>query len=592
MAAAWELALFVLGLIGFLILSAVIYYRTGDAYKLQKRRKELGYDVDSWTDTLMVCCVLCLGPINRSRWERKHKFFRTDDYGPLDKNWMATRPASEANQEWQKLPRGDVSAAKGVAAKAIARTEAIIAQELYDHCLSVLAKEALRDQPKAKTMLAAYQSQPRKDLELAAARDDAMLKRMEEETVARVATSIDEASVTPNVAALATKAAADVDLHKRNIEFKSRAGAAPLDSYSHPHDRAALSANVKDLKSTYWRKEYRSLPLNLEDVKTFPASFEQYNRDPRMLPNKPTQIEFEPLPGCQIPGYINANAIRGPQNEQMKYIATQAPLSGREHGRKATVLAFWHMVWQYEVPAIFMLIEPQGHRCPRYWPVPEATVHHGPFSIQHSGFEKRKGYLITKLRMTCDEDGRTHTLLHYCLSGWPEHKTPRITKSFLNLVHETRQHFSKQTKPLVVHCDRGFGPTGVFIALLRVIFQAKKTGKLDCLRAVATLRQDRGALVESLGEYQFLHRCAILYLDHEKSLNAKPTPKTAKSVALAAGSAVPQKPAASRAAKAPSPTQPAGKRPPPAYQQAPDYKGQGKPRYDVARLGGAPSLPK
>ena len=89
MAAAWEVGLFLFGLIVFLILSAVVYYRTGDDYKLRKRRKELGYDVDSWTDTLMVCCVLCLGPVNRSRWERKHKYFRTDDYGPLDKSgWM------------------------------------------------------------------------------------------------------------------------------------------------------------------------------------------------------------------------------------------------------------------------------------------------------------------------------------------------------------------------------------------------------------------------------------------------------------------------------------------------------------------------
>ena len=87
---------------------------------------------------------------------------------------MKTRPASEANQEWQKLPRGDVSAAKGVAAKAIARMQAIISQELYDHCLGVLAKEALRDADKAKTMLATYRSQPRQDVELAAAKDDAV----------------------------------------------------------------------------------------------------------------------------------------------------------------------------------------------------------------------------------------------------------------------------------------------------------------------------------------------------------------------------------------------------------------------------------
>jgi hypothetical protein len=65
------------------------------------------------------------------------------------------------------------------------------------------------------------------------------------------------------------------------------------------------------------------------------------------------------------------------------------------------------------------------------------------------------------------------------LYRWPEHKTPRITKSFLNLVHETRQQLAKHTKPLVVHCDRGFGPTGVFLALLRVIFEVGRLARVQ-----------------------------------------------------------------------------------------------------------------
>jgi hypothetical protein len=85
MAADYEVALFALGLVGFLAVSAAVYYRTSDEYKLLKKRKELGYEVDSWWSSIALCCFVCLGPINRSRWERKHRFFKTTDYGKADR---------------------------------------------------------------------------------------------------------------------------------------------------------------------------------------------------------------------------------------------------------------------------------------------------------------------------------------------------------------------------------------------------------------------------------------------------------------------------------------------------------------------------
>eukprot|EP00730_Choanoeca_flexa_P003579 TRINITY_DN11447_c7_g1_i3.p1 TRINITY_DN11447_c7_g1~~TRINITY_DN11447_c7_g1_i3.p1 ORF type:complete len:764 (+),score=146.65 TRINITY_DN11447_c7_g1_i3:37-2292(+) len=591
MAETYEVVLFVLGLIAFLVLGAVVYYMTGDDYKLRKKRKELGYEVDSWSDTLKICCALCLGPMNRSRWEKKHKYFRTEDYGKPDKHWMKNRPASEPNQEWQKLPRGDVSVAKTTAGKVFAKTQAIIAQEMYEECLAILAQEMQTSNiERSRTMIKRYKAKPARDLEATAAKDEAASKRLEHETAATITAAIDEASVTPNVTALATQAATNMDLFRRNIDFKAVANPTPLNQLSHPHNRTTLSATIKNMTSGLWRKEYRTMPLNLEVKAVHNPRHEQYNRDPRMLPNLPTAIKLS-----NMSGYINANAIRGPNKEPMKYIATQAPLTGREHGRKSTLTAFWAMVWEYQVPAIVMLIEPQGHRSPRYWPVPEGVVHHGPYSIRHGGFEKRKGYLVTKLIMTNGDDKHSHTLSHYCLSGWPEHKVPSKAKFFLNLVHECRTVLARYTKPIVVHCDRGFGPTGVLLSLLRVIEEYKQTGQIDCLKAVASttllmiipaciraavalmvepelihcptpsrchcteshvlhlhphtmpshltlyplptvphplalsptaLRQDRGALVESLGEYHFLHRCAVLYLDHEASLNpSKPNPK-------------------------------------------------------------------
>ena len=78
-----------------------------------------------------------------------------------------------------------------------------------------------------------------------------------------------------------------------------------------------------------------------------------------------------------------------------------------------------------------------------------------------------------------------------------------------------------------------------------------------------------------MGEYQFLHRCGILYLDHEKSLNTKAAANKPKAAA-GAGAAKPAgaKPKSAAAVARAAGIAPAGKRHPPAYQQAPGFQGK------------------
>lgn len=61
--------------------------------------------------------------------------------------------------------------------------------------------------------------------------------------------------------------------------------------------------------------------------------------------------------------------------------------------------------------------------------------------------------------------------------------------------------------PAVVHCSAGVGRTGTLLALdigIQGILQGDS--KIDVLRIVSTLRQDRPGMVQTKDQYRFVHQ--------------------------------------------------------------------------------------
>uniref|UniRef100_A0A8D2Q776 protein-tyrosine-phosphatase n=2 Tax=Varanus komodoensis TaxID=61221 RepID=A0A8D2Q776_VARKO len=176
-----------------------------------------------------------------------------------------------------------------------------------------------------------------------------------------------------------------------------------------------------------------------------------------------------------------------------------------------TVNDFWAMVWQEEAPLIVMLtkLKEEKEKCICYWPETETT--YGPFTIQVQSICESEEYTTRSFTLQLKDECRT--VKHIVFSSWPDQKTPESAKALLHLVLEVEKiiQTAESTGPIIVHCSAGIGRTGCFIATQIGCQQLKEKGEVDILGIVCQLRIDRGGMIQTIEQYQFLHHTLAMY---------------------------------------------------------------------------------
>ncbi|XP_033055096.1 tyrosine-protein phosphatase non-receptor type 7 isoform X4 [Trachypithecus francoisi] len=223
-----------------------------------------------------------------------------------------------------------------------------------------------------------------------------------------------------------------------------------------------------------------------------------------ILPNPQSRVCLGRAQSQEDGDYINANYIRGYDGKEKVYIATQGPMPN-------TVSDFWEMVWQEEVSLIVMLTQLREgkEKCVHYWPTEEET--YGPFQIRIQDMKECPEYTVRQLTIQYREECRS--VKHILFSAWPDHQTPESAGPLLRLVAEVEEspETAARPGPIVVHCSAGIGRTGCFIATRIGCQQLKARREVDILGIVCQLRLDRGGMIQTAEQYQFLHHTLALY---------------------------------------------------------------------------------
>ncbi|XP_051856726.1 receptor-type tyrosine-protein phosphatase R isoform X2 [Antechinus flavipes] len=259
--------------------------------------------------------------------------------------------------------------------------------------------------------------------------------------------------------------------------------------------------------------EFMEIPMNFVDPKEIDIPRHgTKNRYKTILPNPLSRVYLKPKnPTDSLSTYINANYIRGYSGEEKAFIATQGPMIN-------TVNDFWHMVWQEDSPVIVMItkLKEKNEKCVLYWP--EKRGIYGKVEVLVHGVKECDNYTVRNL--TLKQGSHTQHVKHYWYTSWPDHKTPNSAQPLLQLMLDVEDDriASSGRGPIIVHCSAGIGRTGCFIATSIGCRQLKEEGVVDALSIVCQLRVDRGGMVQTSEQYEFVHHALSLY---ESKLSAE-----------------------------------------------------------------------
>ena len=258
----------------------------------------------------------------------------------------------------------------------------------------------------------------------------------------------------------------------------------------------------------------------------------------------------------------------GSQPRTRRYIATQGPLT-------STTGDFWRMIWEQNCTVIVMmtgLVERGRDKCARYWPAPGSPAQqHGDFLVEcvggsggggggggsasdvnsrnHSEGWWQESRLWLRPRHSSGAEtvmasmssgggakieGEGREIRHFWYTNWPDHGAPINTAPILSLCATIRDAaapgvVAKSTgpaaaaptyaiepgtmAPIVVHCSAGIGRTGTFICVAEGMQSLSGPWRVCDVRSlVANMRCERGGMVQTPVQYEFIHKALRDYM--------------------------------------------------------------------------------
>eukprot|EP01130_Rhizamoeba_saxonica_P011978 TRINITY_DN5005_c0_g2_i2.p1 TRINITY_DN5005_c0_g2~~TRINITY_DN5005_c0_g2_i2.p1 ORF type:complete len:343 (-),score=61.61 TRINITY_DN5005_c0_g2_i2:55-1083(-) len=241
----------------------------------------------------------------------------------------------------------------------------------------------------------------------------------------------------------------------------------------------------------------------------------------------------------------------GDNCSSQKYICCQAPLY-------STFADFWRMVYDFDVPCIFMLtdlIEKNIIKADRYWPsAGEKCIRYGRIWVKLKQVQKMDNYFVRNFVIWKDEEYdseystsssdsvvgissneesslESSTCEAVSLSSgesseessieepenckyviqvhckmWPDLGIPESTELMKNLMNELDLRKQDTSRPIVTHCSAGIGRTGTFVTA-HIAVQRWLQGKSVSVKDVLMkLRNQRMGLIQSREQYYFVFK--------------------------------------------------------------------------------------
>ncbi|KAK3761972.1 hypothetical protein RRG08_030492 [Elysia crispata] len=326
-----------------------------------------------------------------------------------------------------------------------------------------------------------------------------------------------------------TGAALELDTNKRSSkhkQFVEKASQTPSGMFNNGYEKSSEGDTDEDVRNnahairlgrntalpvealkeyilqhssdSHFKDEFSSIPMANSSPQTLglaPGNIKK-NRYKNIIPYDSSRVLLRVDQTKDQSDYINASYVTG-YEERETFIASQAP-------NDLILQDFVRMIWEQRVDRVVMLsnlVELGKKRCSMYWPV-DGEEEFGEVNVRLLTTHVFAQYTIRHLQLSqSKEPARPVTQFHF--TAWPDKSVPESPWGL-------RVMAVPGSGPVLVHCSAGVGRTGTFIALCNLLREAEDTGKMNFLDTLWKLRQDRMHTIQTVAQYVYLHKAALV----------------------------------------------------------------------------------
>ncbi len=166
---------------------------------------------------------------------------------------------------------------------------------------------------------------------------------------------------------------------------------------------------------------------------------------------------------------------------------------------------------------ITQLVERHKNKCEIYFPDQiNIPIQYHSVRVTLKQLTYCQDYQVRQLQI--DSQGQTRFISHYWYTAWPDHNLPENPNTLVELIKlvDSEREDDPGKGLVLVHCSAGVGRTGCFLALSIGIKQLDMHDLVDVVKIVCNLRIDRGGMVQTLEQYEFIYQVLAYYCVYYK----------------------------------------------------------------------------
>ncbi|XP_052765780.1 uncharacterized protein LOC128207025 isoform X2 [Mya arenaria] len=290
------------------------------------------------------------------------------------------------------------------------------------------------------------------------------------------------------------------------IQFEEKGGIYYNNSEKVSKDKiriATLTKYVEEKQENEYVEEFEKFPYGLGKAfhdSQLPQNVAK-NRYKGIYPYDETRVKIR---GGES-DFINASYIDG-YNKRNEYIATLGPMSKQ----LGDFRIFWRMIWQEKVEKVVMvtnLIEQGNPKCEQYWPDPGTSKLYGEVNVRSENEQTFSDY--TRRSFILIKGSEQRKLHHLHFTCWPDKDVPENVTSIIDFRQAVINSTTQLHGPVLVHCSAGVGRTGTYIALDILTNEGETEEAIAIQGCVINMRQNRPNMIQTLGQYKYLHRALV-----------------------------------------------------------------------------------